>query len=210
MFSVRRGLLPLRRLLSTTPSPCAGVASASPPVAAPPFPSSSPGSPSDTRPDEPVATSCGSGGDGMATPPSRPPRKHCRPKNLFEVAAYLPNDGLAGTFLRNAWNRAGYTDCYWTITRVEPHRKAGNYPKYYGILTWKGVPGKETRVKPAFKRGWRFVREPQEGGGREAVGGGGGGKGGAEGGAPGVLRRADARREIEGGADASPPVPSRS
>lgn len=191
MLSVRRGLLPLRRLFSTTPSPCAGVASPSPPAFAPPTAASS----ADPAPDGPpaAATSADSGAaDGAAEPPARRPRRHCRPKNLFEVAAYLPNDGLAGTFIRNAWTRAGYTGCYWTVTRVERPTAAGKLPKYYGILTWKGVAGQETRVRPAFKRGWRFVREEREGGGGGEVAKGGDGEGGGGGGAPGVLHRSDA------------------
>lgn len=191
MLSVRRGLLPLRRLFSTTPSPYAGFSSPSPPTFAPPTPVS----PSDPAPDGPLAAaaSADSGAaDGAAEPPAHRLRRRSRPKNLFEVAAYLPNDGLAGIFLRNAWTRKGYTGCYWTVTRVEPPSAAGKFPKYYGILTWKGVAGRETRVRPAFKRGWRFVREKQEGGGGGEVAGGGDGGGGGGGGAPGILHRADA------------------
>lgn len=52
------------------------------------------------------------------------PVKSARGKNLFELAALLPNGGVGTRFVRKSWLRNGYEDSHWTIARIrfEPVR----------------------------------------------------------------------------------------
>lgn len=47
------------------------------------------------------------------------PAKSSRGKNLFELAALLPNGGIGTRFVRKSWLRNGYGDSHWTIKRIQ-------------------------------------------------------------------------------------------
>lgn len=85
-------------------------------------------------------------------------KKRYRPKNLLEVASYLPERGLGAKFTRLMWIRNGYKYSYWTISKVL--EKSKGRLRYYGRLTWKGVEDpRERPVRTWQKRGWRYVLE---------------------------------------------------
>ena len=101
----------------------------------------------------PGAATAEASGAEAATKPKRYKRK-----NLAEVAAYLPENGLGAKFTRLMWIRNGYENSYWTITRIKEN--PAGLLRYYGRLTWRGVEtGRVRRVNTQCKRGWRFIRE---------------------------------------------------
>lgn len=88
--------------------------------------------------------------------PAKKPRY--KRKNLAEVAAYLPENGLGGKFTRLLWIRNGYEQSHWTITRIKLNPRGE--PRFYGRLTWKGVDATyNRRVNSQCNRGWRFIRD---------------------------------------------------
>lgn len=96
--------------------------------------------------------------DGESQAAEDAPKKRYKRKTLAEVAAYLPENGMGARFTRLMWLRNGYDESYWTITRVD--KREDGKMRFYGRLTFRGEEKPyDTRVKPANKRDWRFIRD---------------------------------------------------
>jgi len=108
-----------------------------------------------------------SGSSGPLPLPPEPGRAHYKGQNVYEVAAALPKYGVGARLYRNAWWKNEYAPdmFHWTLTRVKfkpdpvSPREDRLSGEAWGVLTWKGVPRPEERVRSADKREWRTVEE---------------------------------------------------
>eukprot|EP00302_Diacronema_sp_CCMP2436_P016399 CAMPEP_0179877364 /NCGR_PEP_ID=MMETSP0982-20121206/24755_1 /TAXON_ID=483367 /ORGANISM="non described non described, Strain CCMP 2436" /LENGTH=217 /DNA_ID=CAMNT_0021769967 /DNA_START=137 /DNA_END=789 /DNA_ORIENTATION=+ len=78
-------------------------------------------------------------------------------KNLFDLASLMPNRGIGTRFVRKSWDRNGYEDSHWTVTRIR-FKPDGCHGKAWGKLTWRGAePTWEKEVRSPLKREWRCL-----------------------------------------------------
>ncbi|KAJ1632724.1 hypothetical protein T492DRAFT_986260 [Pavlovales sp. CCMP2436] len=69
----------------------------------------------------------------------------------------MPNRGIGTRFVRKSWDRNGYEDSHWTVTRIR-FKPDGCHGKAWGKLTWRGAePTWEKEVRSPLKREWRCL-----------------------------------------------------
>mmetsp|Transcript_8475 Transcript_8475/g.12522 ORF Transcript_8475/g.12522 Transcript_8475/m.12522 type:complete len:101 (-) Transcript_8475:29-331(-) len=75
-------------------------------------------------------------------------------KNLFELAAKYPEQGVGFKFWRKTWPE----NSYYTITRIS--FKDPRHGKAFGVLTWKGeTKDHEEKVRSPLKLGvWNYSK----------------------------------------------------
>ena len=112
---------------------------------------------------------CASSSGPLPLPPE-PGRAHYKGQNVYEVAAstdtfFIKTPARASTAILGGRMSTRADMFHWTLTRVKfkpdpvSPREDRLSGEAWGVLTWKGVPRPEERVRSADKREWRTVEE---------------------------------------------------